>query len=153
MYTVYKLTLPNQKSYIGQTSQKTYKRWSGGAGYAKNKELYDDIVKYGWINIEKEVLAEVEDSKEAHIKEREYILKFRTNEPGFGYNRHINDSTVGIKSGYEKKLGNVRCVETDEEFKSGAEVARKYGVTRQAVDYAIKKGTACAGYHWERMIP
>lgn len=152
MYTIYKLTVPNGKSYIGQTSLKPYRRWNGGAGYKENKELYAEIMEYGWRNVEKEILAEVEDSQEAHIKEREYILKFRTNEPEHGYNKHVNDFTVGVRA-RARKLGFVKCVETDETFKSGAEAARQYGVTRAALDYAIKHGTPCRGYHWERMSP
>lgn len=152
MYSIYKLTLPNGKSYVGQTSQKPYKRWAGGSGYAENKELHNDILEYGWRNVIKEILEEVEDGKEALVKEREYILKYKSNEPEFGYNKHINDNTVGAKPpSRTRKLGLVRCVETGETFESGAEAARQCSVTRAALDYAIKHGTTCAKLHWERL--
>ena len=152
MYTIYKLTVPNGKSYIGQTSLEVNRRWQGGLGYKENEELFKDIIEYGWRNLEKEILEEVEDKDEAHLKEREYILKFKTNEHEHGYNKHINDSTVGvIKTYYQRKKGLVRCIETEEIFNSVSAAARQYGVTHSSIDQAIKNGTPCRGKHWERM--
>ena len=50
-YTVYKHTSPSGKVYIGVTSLRPKERWSGGAGYVKNKHFYRAIKKYGWENI------------------------------------------------------------------------------------------------------
>jgi hypothetical protein len=109
-------------------------------------------LEYGWRNITKEILEEVEDGKEALIKEREYILKYKTNEPEHGYNKYTNDNTVGAKPpSRARKLGLVRCVETGETFETGAAAGERYGVTRAAISYAIKKGTSSGGFHWERL--
>ena len=53
--SVYRLTLPNNKVYIG-ISNNPEVRWSGGNGYKNNKEFYADIQKYGWENVKKEIL-------------------------------------------------------------------------------------------------
>lgn len=46
----------------------------------------------------------------------------------------------------------IRCVETGETFYSGAEAARKYGVSGEGahiLDAARGVRKTCAGYHWE----
>lgn len=108
MYSIYKLTVPNGKIYIGQTSQKPHVRWNGGSKYEQNKELYADIMEYGWRNVKKEVIAEVESKQEALEAERENIMKYQSYLPEYGYNKHKNDSTVGIKSTYKRKKGLVQ---------------------------------------------
>ena len=51
-YTVYKHTFPNNKVYIGITSQSVSRRWRNGEGYRNKQQLiYRAILKYGWDNI------------------------------------------------------------------------------------------------------
>ena len=147
MYKIYKLTVPNGKVYIGTTKQeKLHKRWQYGSGYSANKPFYNDILEYGWKNIEQEVLEEVETLKEAHTKEREYILKYRSNESEYGYNSHTNTSIQG-----EKKHTYTRCKKTGELFYSMRLAGEKYGVSASAISYAIMNNTPCAGMYWEKL--
>ena len=58
-YCVYILIFPNHKIYIGQT-QNIKQRWANnGNGYRENKRMYNDIVKYGWVNILKSVFRKI----------------------------------------------------------------------------------------------
>ena len=145
MYKIYKLIIPNGKIYIGMTKQeKRYLRWDYGYGYPKNKKLTDDIFAFGWNNIEHEILEEVETKTEALLKEREYILKYQSNNPNFGYNDHSNKNTVRKKT---KRY--VRCIETGEIFESCEEAGRAIGKTKQSISYAITHNGKCNKCHWE----
>lgn len=144
MYKIYKLTSPENKVYIGITSQeKLYDRWQYGSGYVANKPLYNDILAFGWKNFKHELIDTAETHPEAIKKEREYILQFKSNEEEFGYNSHTNASSVDKLHRYTK------CVETGELFETLGDAGKKYGRTRQAISYAITHGTKCARYHWE----
>ena len=95
-YTVYKLTSPSNKVYIGITSQPVCKRWSNGAGYKRCPAIYEAIKKYGWENIKKEVLLENTTEDEAKALETLLIKMHRSNESRFGYNRtEGGDGTTG----------------------------------------------------------
>lgn len=143
MNYIYKLTSPEGKIYIGRTTKdKLYQRCLYGVGYSHNKELTDDIVKFGWNNFKHEVIAEIEDTDAAFI-ERQYILKYKSHIPTIGYNKYTNKTSTRFMYG-------VRCVETGEVFKKQIDVARKLGVSRQAISTAVVNGTTCGGYHWER---
>ena len=54
-WTVYMHITPNNKKYIGITSQIPNKRWRNGKGYKKCLFL-NAIKKYGWGNIKHEIL-------------------------------------------------------------------------------------------------
>lgn len=55
-YSVYKLTFPNNKIYIGLTCGSPDSRWSNGEGYIHNKEMYSDILKYTWEKVQKDII-------------------------------------------------------------------------------------------------
>lgn len=57
---IYKHTTPSGKSYIGQTIQEPQKRWKDGLKYKDSILFGRAIYKYGWINIEHEILWEIE---------------------------------------------------------------------------------------------
>lgn len=145
MYSIYKLTSPEGKIYIGQTKQTLEKRWNNGYGYTANKPLYDDIIKFGWVNFKHELLAEVETKVEATKIERAYILEYKSNDANYGYNKHTN-----LSSSQPKIHTYIRCVETGELFYSMEQAGDRYQRTRQAIFTAIKRGTCCAGFHWEK---
>lgn len=71
-YLVYKHIFPNGKLYYGITCREPEVRWDGGKGYIDNKEMYSDIVKYGWNNIEHEIIATDMNYHEA--RELEHML-------------------------------------------------------------------------------
>ena len=145
MITIYKLTCPNGKCYIGQTgADKLEKRWQYGHGYSHNKTMFDDIVFYGWKNWKKEVLITVEDKAAALRLEGEFIEQFDAANPACGYNSHKN------KKSRPKVYHYTRCIETGELFPTMEAAGRKYNRSIAAISYAISKKSACAGLHWEK---
>lgn len=91
MYCLYKLTFPNGKCYIGITRQALKDRWLCGHGYKPKKgkrSIMDEAIKeYGWDNVIKEVLIDYSMTKtEAAKKEKEYIKRYKSNDPDYGYN-------------------------------------------------------------------
>ena len=85
-YLVYVHIFPNNKKYIGITSQTTQRRWRNGKGYKSQKMLTRAINKYGWDNIEHIVLFKNLTQEEAEQKEIELIDKYKTNIRKYGYN-------------------------------------------------------------------
>lgn len=95
-YCVYMHIFPNGKRYIGQTKQKPEYRWNNGNGYIGCPYMDSAIKKYGWNNIEHEVIIDGIDREEANKWEESLIALYRTNEKQFGYNIQSGGS-----SGYE----------------------------------------------------
>lgn len=54
---LYMHIFPNNKKYIG-ICQCCEDRWANGNGYGYNKDMFEDIKKYGWENIEHIILLE-----------------------------------------------------------------------------------------------
>lgn len=84
-YVVYCHVFPNGKRYVGITSQSTKRRWQNGEGY-KGQVVYNSIQKYGWHNIEHNILYENLTKLEAEKKEIEIIKEWKTNDRKYGYN-------------------------------------------------------------------
>lgn len=101
MYCVYRHISPSGKSYIGITCRKPERRWRGGNGYKECTAFYYAIQKYGWENIEHEILEENLSFEDACEKERFYIKKYRSLVGENGYNlesggcvnQKVNDAT------------------------------------------------------------
>ena len=111
MYSIYLHTLPNGKKYVGCTGMEPVKRFgSNGGGYRGNKNFYNDILLFGWNNIQHQVLETIKDKKIAIKREEYYTLLWRTNEPEFGYNICIGNTRFGFKHTEEtkKKIGEKR---------------------------------------------
>lgn len=92
-YCVYKHTTPSQKVYIGITSMNPLKRWRNGNGYRNNFHFWNAIVKYGWDNIQHEILCEGLSKEEACQKEIKLIALYKSNNPDCGYNNSIGGET------------------------------------------------------------
>ena len=86
-YCVYKHTAPSGKVYIGQTKQEPEKRWQNGNGYKNNEHFWKAIKKYGWDNINHEILKTNLTKDEADDIEKMYIALYQSNNSGFGYNK------------------------------------------------------------------
>lgn len=91
-YTLYKLTFPNNKIYIGQTKQKFEKRlWQHkNHSFNKKSKIYNTLIcrairKYNWNNIKKEIILYCEENQ-ADYYERELIKLYNSNNKNFGYN-------------------------------------------------------------------
>lgn len=85
-YVVYKHTSPSGKVYIGMTKQLAEKRWQYGLGYRTQPKFYRAIQKYGWENIQHEVMFSDLSFEEAEQKERELIERYHSCDNRFGYN-------------------------------------------------------------------
>ena len=177
LYTVYRHTTPSGKSYIGITKNSIRKRIYGG--YHHNKYLTAAIKKYGWQNIETEIIAEGVSLDEANLLETYYIASFETQDHTKGYN--IADGGLSWNSrsdevrmklsakargrklapmGEEtkrkimmanKRRKRVECMETGEIFDSIGEAARKKKIERGDISRCIKGIRKTAGkLHWRR---
>lgn len=87
-YNLYMHIFPNNKVYIGITSQKPKYRWGkNGKGYAYNqRRIFNAIKKYGWGNVKHKILFTNLTKEEAELKEIELIAKYKSNNPKYGYN-------------------------------------------------------------------
>lgn len=85
-YCVYKHTFPNNKVYIGITSNRPTKRWDCGRGYRQQPVMNNAIHKYGWNNIKHEILYSNLTEDDASNKERELIKEYNSTNILFGYN-------------------------------------------------------------------
>lgn len=104
-YTVYKHIVPNGKVYIGITGQDVRVRWkSNGLGYQTQTLFYRAIQKYGWDNIQHEILACGLTKEEAEAMEVELITKYRSNDPNHGYNIREGGSLSPWREDSREKL-------------------------------------------------
>lgn len=101
-YSVYIHTTPSGKKYVGLTSTKPIKRWDNGRGYVQNSHFFNAILKYGWINIQHEIVYENLTEEEAKQKEIELIAFYKTTDRKYGYNVTIGGDTVS--SNIKKKI-------------------------------------------------
>ena len=79
-FVVYEHLFPNGKRYIGITSKIPKNRWENGNGYSKEHQnvMYNAIQKYGWNNIQHNILFENLSFEEAKQIEIELIAKYHT---------------------------------------------------------------------------
>lgn len=90
-WIVYKHTSPSGKVYIGITNQPANKRWKNGMGYISSPYFFGAIVKYGWINIQHEILFSDLEEEEAKETEKRLIRVYK--EQNVSYN--ITDGGEG----------------------------------------------------------
>lgn len=137
-YTVYRLTSPSNKVYIGITSQPIKKRWRNGIGYKNCTLMNKAINKYGWENFKKEILLENTTESEAKALETLLIKICQSNNPDYGYNlTEGGEGTNGLKLSEEQKehlrqinLGKHHTEETKLKM-SAAHKGNKYNLGRK----------------------
>ena len=100
-YTVYKLTSPTGKLYIGCTGVKPKSRWRNGNGYQNNTVLYGDIVKLGWAAFTKEIVCEKLTKEGAEEIEKQLVDLLDTRNPEKGYNVFTGGKSRGSKASAE----------------------------------------------------
>lgn len=89
-YIVYMHTSPNNKKYIGITSQKPERRWrKNGEGYKDHLYFWRAIQKYGWDNFKHDILYTDLTKEEAEQKEVKLIAYYNSNNIDFGYNMSV----------------------------------------------------------------
>lgn len=95
-YIVYKHTTPNNKVYIGITKYDPQYRWlNNGRGYKTQSTFFNAIIKYGWININHEILFSNLTEQEALNKEEELIQQYKSYDRRYGYNISLRGPKYG----------------------------------------------------------
>lgn len=104
-YFVYIHICPNNKRYVGITRQNPKKRFGNGSGYKKNTHFSRAIKKYGWENIQHQVI-EVDTESEMFYLEKYLIAFYNSNNPEFGYNHSLGGekSSIGVKQTDDTKI-------------------------------------------------
>jgi hypothetical protein len=106
-YTVYKHIFPNGKIYIGITCRNPKIRWRNGNGYDTNIYMQNAIKKYGWKNVEHEILKTRLSKEEACDLECKLIEEYKSNIREFGYNIESGGiKNKGISEETRQKLSN-----------------------------------------------
>jgi hypothetical protein len=91
-YTVYEHVFPNGKRYIGITSTACETRWRNGEGYKTQRKIHNAIQKYGWENIEHNVIVNGINNKQAKRLEKYLIQSLNTIKDG--YNTAIGGENI-----------------------------------------------------------
>lgn len=98
-YCVYIHYFPNGKVYVGITGDPPHRRWkSDGYGYHGQRVIYHAIKKYGWENIEHEIVASNLTKEEACNFEKILIQAFNSTNHDYGYNVDKGGNTSGRHS-------------------------------------------------------
>lgn len=118
IYSLYKHTFPNGKVYIGITSQPLEKRFENGRGYKKCPKMHNAILKYGWNNIEHELLKTGMTRPEAEQAEIETIAFYDSVKNG--YNTDHGGNVVGTHS-----------IETRQKISDGNKGIKKKSATNE----------------------
>lgn len=97
MATIYKITYPNGKIYVGQDRTDSINYF----GSADSKMIAKDFTpaQRRDFSIRKEILWEADEATRSEInaRELEYILRFDANNPEIGYNRWPQFRKIGAK--------------------------------------------------------
>ena len=96
-YTVYKLTDPDGKVYIGCTGKTVEERWKNGWNYNCHSGIFKAIRKFGWVNFEKKILCEKLTREGAGKLEKWFIAYYDSASPEKGYNRALGGLGKGVR--------------------------------------------------------
>lgn len=96
-YTVYKLTDPEGKVYIGCTGKPVEQRWKKGNNYNRRTPIWKAILFYGWENFSKEILCEKLIKEGAEKLEKWFIAYYDSSDPAKGYNRFLGGLGKGSR--------------------------------------------------------
>ena len=113
-YIVYMHTTPDGLVYIGITRQTPpERRWGrGGCKYKNNPRFWSAIQKYGWDQVEHDILFENISADSAKAKERSLISLYDAMNPKRGYN-HTSGGDVNTQMFSESIIQSLRQHTTD----------------------------------------
>lgn len=129
-YCVYVHTSPSGKKYVGQTGKKPEERWGKNGSHYLKKEKNGEymhiafaraILKYGWDNIEHEIVATNLTREEANNLEISLIKELKTKNRQYGYN--LKDGGIGGGGFSEETLKKMS--ESHKGIKPSEETIRK----------------------------
>lgn len=161
----------NGKRYIGRTIQRLSERKCGHYNHDPHLYFHRALRKYPPENWEWSVIEECNSFEELQRREIYWIAYYDSTNPDTGYNilaggdgslqsqaqvRYARErlvASLNTERKCTKGIRNVRCIETEEVFKSAAEAGRCCGITYSHITEAANgiKQTA-GGYHWEWCI-
>ena len=94
MVSIYKITNPKGKIYIGQTKNVVKRQYAYKSLHCKRQiKLYNSINKYGWDNHIFEIL-EITSIENKNYKEKEYISKFNSFNDGLNLTEGGTDAPL-----------------------------------------------------------
>ncbi len=127
METIYKLTSPSGKYYIGRSKEYDERMKQHGSRSKTGDEivLYRAIRKYGWENFDKEIIAEVANNEAVELEEF-FIKKY--NAVKNGYNMTYKGCGGDIWGGRRDTIEYKEYCELQKELQSGEKNAM-YGKT------------------------
>ena len=126
-YTVYKLTCPRGKVYIGCTGTTTERRWQKGKGYHLNSQIGRAVRLYGWENFQKQILCEKLTKSGGEKLEQWFVEYYDSMNPEKGYNGFTGGSKKGAKAS-EHTRGNMRAAK-QETFDGNRAISRQFRET------------------------
>ena len=139
LFSVYMIeNMINKKVYVGATRQPPKVRWRGKErSYSHNKYFHDEIIKYGWENFKKAVIAEELTKESAQELERKLIADYDSTNAEKGYNHMAGGEGL---CGYFHKPAKVKPMlgkKHTEEAKRLMSIARKG--TKQSAEWIEKR--------------
>lgn len=144
-WKVYKLVSPDYRVYIGCTHLPLETRFQNGRGYKNNKELFDDIILYGWNNFKAYQIAEYEDEHLAREREHAEIKKYPD-----GYNRYRGISPRPTTGQPKTPPKRVLCLETGVTYDSIYQAAQQTGLAKNKISYCCRGiRNKTGGFHWK----
>ncbi len=161
-WCVYMHTVPKElsgydwnKHYIGITGMTVQKRWGkNGHGYKNSSYFYRAIQKYGWDNIEHEILEDGLTLEEASNKEKYYIKKYKTDFNKYGYNIRTGGYFDGGGRNKNVAMYNLDG-KLEKTFPSMTAAAEYLGITalNHSLGFALKHPEAQRhGYLWREIV-
>lgn len=148
-WCVYKHTAPNGKVYIGITSKSPEQRWKNGNGYS-NQLFGRAIAKYGWENIQHEIIESNLNECDAKKLEKQLIKKYKSNEKLFGYN--VSDGGVCVCGvGLKRVCQYTIDGEYIKTWESATEVASELGLFASNINGCCNGALKTyGGFIWKR---
>lgn len=136
-YTIYKLTSPSNKTYIGWTSRPLKKRLQDHMSEVRrgfDRPIQKALRKYPLEQWTQEVLLETMDYDESLASEVNYIKNFNTTNPDKGYNISIGGEygATGVKR--------------SDEYKANMREAKKNSAWRSTPEHGAKISAALKGH-------
>lgn len=133
---------PNDKYYVGITSKKPHIRWySNGGGYSRNFHFWNTIQKYGWNQIQHEIVAENLTHLEANLMEQKLIKLLQSNCNNYGYN-----NSIGGDGGNHEESQKVLRYDLNgfyiKTYDSASIAERELGVSRGTINKHCKHHTS-----------
>lgn len=158
--SIYRHTSPSGKVYIGQTCKKPEHRWDNGKGYKQCTVFFYAIKKYGWENIQHEVLFTGLDQLNADIIEEDLIYYYK--QIGKSYNLanggsvnrgwKLSDATKGkISKALRKKVKQIdpESGEVVKIWDSQIEAGNQLNIPANNISNVCKgKRKTAGGYKW-----